>query len=347
MKDNMSMVVAALAIIISIAAIISAVVIKPEADIDGVTASDFEIIDDSVTGAKIEDGTITDEDISDAGISKISEVHLEDLGADVLEALANAGVITENSITSFFIANGTINSDDIGSNAVAGSEIVDGSVKPDDLAANSVTSVKILNGTILTVDLADDAITSDKILDGTISTNDIADNAILMEKIADGAITSYEIEDYTIIITYPIHSLSHTITTDNIEETHRGFKWKATGAASASLFIPKPFNWDGSSDIRLSIYFLSDDSTDGKVQFYTRAEGFDFGDEYEDEVGLQADPLRINSANTFYKQSIDIPWWKFGTDDFWRITLQRGGDLETYTDPVTVLSISLSFTATR
>jgi hypothetical protein len=62
------------------------------------------------------------------------------------------------------------------------------SVGTGDISDGSVTSAKIADGTISTVDIADGAITSAKIADGTIVAGDIQDGTITYAKIAAGAV---------------------------------------------------------------------------------------------------------------------------------------------------------------
>jgi len=115
MKENINMMIAVLAIIISIAAITSAVVLKP-----GATTSEFELTDDSVTSNHILDNTIVDEDVNDTGISKIannaigsnqiidSSIMLIDLNSEVIASMTGIVNNVDNWITGNAIANGSI-----------------------------------------------------------------------------------------------------------------------------------------------------------------------------------------------------------------------------------------------
>ena len=73
MKENISMGTAVLAIVISIIAITSTVLVKPVSTISAGSVSGNELADNSVTSSKVAPNTLTDEDISDNGISRIAE----------------------------------------------------------------------------------------------------------------------------------------------------------------------------------------------------------------------------------------------------------------------------------
>ena len=129
MKENISIITAAVAIIISIAAVTSAVFIKPEATLDAGTIGVNELADNSVTSGKVADGALTDADISDSGISKIagnaitsdqiasSSITLLHLTSEVIAAMTGVVDIANNSITGAKIANGAITNTHISGSA--------------------------------------------------------------------------------------------------------------------------------------------------------------------------------------------------------------------------------------
>jgi len=120
MKENISMGVAVLAIVISIVAIASAAVIRPVSTIGASSISGNELADNSVTSSKVAPDTLTDDDISDNGISKIadnaitsdhitaSSITLLDLSSEVIAAMTGVVDIVNNSITGAKIADGAI-----------------------------------------------------------------------------------------------------------------------------------------------------------------------------------------------------------------------------------------------
>jgi len=154
------------AIIISIAAISSAFLVSPSS-LGASAVGTSELANNSVTGQKLADGTITDSDIDPLGISRIKA----------------------NSITGDQIVNYTISLTHLKGNLA---DMITGMVE---IADNSITTEKIKNGTIIEDDLAADSITSTKIKDGEVKSNDIATDAVTSSKIASGAVGTSELED--------------------------------------------------------------------------------------------------------------------------------------------------------
>jgi hypothetical protein len=112
------------------------------------------------------DGTITDQDISTTGISRIED----------------------NAVKGNQINNGSINFDHLTTDVL---DLITGEANISD---NSITSEKILNGTIATSDLDDDSVTSAKIKDGEVKSSDIDTDAVGNAEIASGAVRSDEID---------------------------------------------------------------------------------------------------------------------------------------------------------
>lgn len=144
-----SMPIAIVAVIISVVAIASAVVLKPTVAIGAGAVGGNELADNSVTSGKIVDGTIRTEDIAEGVIAEFA--------------------IPDNSITSAKIQNGTITNVDISPTAaIALSKLATYPFGLADLAANSVDDTKIVDGSV----------TSTDIQDGTIQTTDMAAGAL-------------------------------------------------------------------------------------------------------------------------------------------------------------------------
>lgn len=101
MKENISIITAVVAIIISIAAVTSAVFVKPETTLDAGTIGVNELADNAITGGKIASSSIT----------------LEHLTTEVLAAMTGVVDIANNSITGANIANGTITNTHISGSA--------------------------------------------------------------------------------------------------------------------------------------------------------------------------------------------------------------------------------------
>ena len=163
-KGNISMITAVLAIVISIIAVVSGVFLNPVATIEAGGIGENELADNSVTSSKIADGTITNADINNAGISKILDgsITMDDLSSAVTDVITGVVEIANNSITSEKIANETITADDLANDSVTSEKIVNDTIKSSDIASGAVGSSEIATGAVDTDELAADAVTYGK-----------------------------------------------------------------------------------------------------------------------------------------------------------------------------------------
>lgn len=146
----------------------------------------------SVTTAKILDGTITTIDLSDGSVTdaKVAAV----APGKITQAGATTGQVLKWSGTSWVpqadaAGLGTVTSIATGAGLTGGPITATGTVS---LADGGVTTVKLADAGITTVKIADNNITSAKILDGTVTTGDLADGAITdikVSAVAPGKIT--------------------------------------------------------------------------------------------------------------------------------------------------------------
>jgi len=329
MKENISTGIAVLAIVISIVAITSTVIVKPVSSIGAGAISGNELADNSVTSAKVADGALTDADISDSGISKIAD---DAIAGDQIASSS----ITLLHLTSEVIAamTGVV---DIANNSITGAKIVDGTITADDLDDASVTSEKIADGEVKNSDIAANA----------VGTDELADNVVTSAKIADDTITADDIEDHTQVISFPAHALNHKDAGGTITDHAYGLLWGASFNQGAQLILPGPLDWDGETDVTMSLHFRSGTSDSGDVQFFIRPRAYDSGDFLGDAASVTGDAVTVSAANAVYEQIIDVPASKFGSKELWVITIQREGDLSTYADDIILLSVSLFYNAVR
>jgi len=168
MREYISMFLAFVAIFVFIIAIITGFLMQSGKNIDTSSIGENEIKNDSITSAKIEDGTITDSDISPTGISRIAKnsITLEHLSKTVFDALMGISNLTIVSV------------DDALDNSIDGSLIMD----------NTITDAKISMEGISKI--ASNAITSDQILDGSVSIDDLSSDVVdLLDNIDGSALT--------------------------------------------------------------------------------------------------------------------------------------------------------------
>jgi hypothetical protein len=180
-----------LAIILSLVAILAAVVVQPDTEIksgsidsekignSAVTSS--KLADNTVTTEDIADGTITDNDINTTGISRIkdSSIGTNHLTQTVLDLLyLNVSFIGNNSITSEKIKDYNIKNVDIANNTISSEKILDNTITEDDIGSDAVGIDELQEDSVDEDNIQDDSINSDHIQDGAVDTDDIAENAV-------------------------------------------------------------------------------------------------------------------------------------------------------------------------
>lgn len=189
MKEHIPLLLSSIAIILSVIALVSPFFFDATVLIHAGQIGENELSDSSVTSEKIKDLTISNDDISESGISKIAE----------------------DSITSRQILRNSIKLIDLDQ------EILD-----------AITGVDIANGSISSEKLADDSITSDKIADGSITNEKLASDAVTwtdisgkpMEVFAAGYIKSDTTVEYGYnvdSVTYDGSTKFYTIYTDGYD----------------------------------------------------------------------------------------------------------------------------------
>lgn len=110
MKENISIIIAVLAIVFATIAVTTSFVKTSDFSIGAGTISGNELASNSVTGDNIVDDTITDDDISDSGLSKFADgsITLADLTSEVLAEMSGVVEILDNSILGSKLANASI-----------------------------------------------------------------------------------------------------------------------------------------------------------------------------------------------------------------------------------------------
>lgn len=212
----------------------------------------------------------------------------------------------------------------------------------------SVTSAKIANGTIVTADLASGSVTSSVVADGSIALADLANSSVTSNKIADGSITSADIQDRLRNIPFIANSLNFDKASTVISQTGNGLKWQSNYSSGAFVVIPKPLDWDETSNVTMSLHFMSTTNSAGVVAFFIRPRSFNPGETFSDASSLNPVSnisIPANSIHKVYKQSFTIPASRFGTKGLWVISIQRGGTGETYSDDLQLFALDLVYTA--
>jgi hypothetical protein len=161
----------------------------------------------------------------------------------------------------------------------------------------------------------------------------LAAPGILVETSADGTQTT---------LSYPANALNYDKTSTILTQSANGIRWQANFANPAFLIVPRPLDWDGTSDVTMQLHFTSTTGT-GDVQFFIRPRAFDPGDAFLDTSSLSGDPAAVTANNQVGEQVFTIPAARFGNKALWVITIQRQGSLETYAEDVILNSAGLTY----
>lgn len=111
------------------------------------------VLDGSITAAKLAQGAVTSQILSAGAIS----------GSQIGDNQVRATVVANATLTSREIANETLTQRELGTNSVLTQHIADGSVRGEELASGAITTSKLLNATIGTRVIAAGAVTTDKL----------------------------------------------------------------------------------------------------------------------------------------------------------------------------------------
>ena len=193
-SNKMALGVGAVAIVLSIAAISSALFITPAATIGTGSVDTNELASGSVTGGKVADGTLTDADVSNTGISKIANnaitsahilngaITILDLDSNLADSISGAANITNESITSNKIKNGTIATSDLANNAITSAKIATDAVTSTEIAADAVGSSEIAANAVGSSEIATGGVGADEIAANGVGTSELANNAVSFAK---------------------------------------------------------------------------------------------------------------------------------------------------------------------
>jgi hypothetical protein len=129
--------------------------------------------------------------------------------------------------------------------------------------------------------------------------------------------------------------------------TLAGLTWTSSSGAGSAAFldIPRPTDWDGLSPITLRLYFKPTTTNHGYVDFFIRPRVYNPGDLYGDAASISGSAVYVSAIDAVLRESFTIPAERMGSDSLWVIGIQRGGGEETYSDPVRLLAIGLTYTA--
>lgn len=220
----------------------------------------------------------------------------------------------------------------------------------DAITDDSLTAADIADDAITSAELADNAVLSAHIRDQQVTTADLADNAVTSAKLADESITAADIQNRLRNLSLPATVLGFEPTSTIIAPTTLGLRWQSNFANSAFLSLPRPADWDGTSNVVMRLYFQATTSNSGNVQWFIRPRAYAPGDTFADASSQLPDALTsvpLGSVLKVFDQSFTIPASRFGSKPLWMISLQRAATNETYTDDLILFAVELTYNAVQ
>ena len=165
----------------------------------GVNSS--QILNKTIVGGDIADGTLSSVHISTGGITSnaigTSAVTSAKIGASQVTTVK----INDGAVTTAKLAADAVDGTKIADDSIDSEHLVDGSIDAAHIATGAVTTTQILDKTILGGDIADGTITSTQIGAGAIQANAIAAGVLTATEIQDKSITGAKLVDGTITST--------------------------------------------------------------------------------------------------------------------------------------------------
>jgi hypothetical protein len=147
---------------------------------------------------------------------------------------------------------------------------------------------------------------------------------------------------------FPANGLNYNPASGNAVQsgggTVAGLSWTGTGTA-IFLDIPRPADWDGTSDVTMRLHYATMTTASGLVDFFIRPRGYNPGDGYADASSVSAPAVAAGGRVIIGRQSFTIPSTRFGSKELWVIAIQRGGAEQTYNDEVLLLAAELNYRA--
>jgi hypothetical protein len=180
-----------------------------------------------------------------------------------------------------------------------------------------------------------------------VANADLAASSVDSVKIVDGSVTSADIQDRTMKIGFPANALNHNTGGLISQYYSGGLRWQSNYTEAAGLTLPRPTDWDGTTDVTMRLWFYPLTATAGYVDWFIRPRAWSAGNSVVDAASVSGTAVYVNQASVLKEQLFTIPASRLNTGLMWYITIQRDGSSETYRDDALLMAVELSYNAVR
>lgn len=148
--------------------------------LDGFSAADFSQLGGSISGAEIDDLSVTSADLASSSVTNSKLANISVTSSKLATSAVTTSKLDDDAVTSSKIGTSAISADHLQPNSVGTSE----------LQSSSVTTDAIAPGAVISSDIATDAVVSTKIAAGAVGNSELATSAVSTTRIANAAVTN-------------------------------------------------------------------------------------------------------------------------------------------------------------
>jgi hypothetical protein len=174
-----------------------------------------------------------------------------------------------------------------------------------------------------------------------------ADGALTCaDTVPNASVTSDQIVDVTRTLPFPARAIAFNPIA-GITLSTTGLRYPNDNVVSY-LTLPRPADWNGTSDVTIRLFVSPESSNPGNVQFYMRPRVYDPGDPFQDADAYLTDVVAVAESDSNHEVRVAIPATAFGTKAWWQLVVQRSDQVaDAYPDGVVVSSLAIEYAAVR
>lgn len=164
-------------------------------------------------------------------------------------------------------------------------------------------------------------------------------NKVVVIPLGDSGSADYEVE-----VAFPGYSLRLI----GAEFNSKGVAFASDNNTGAALTVKRPLNWDGVSDVTLTLLVFGSVAGGETARFFARPRDFNDGDVDLDSSSVSSNIISFSENSQYKEMTIVLPaaslpkdWW-----DLFIGRAQSDGSLYTHTTDISLMSVGLKYTAT-